>query len=59
MIFSLTFEIGVLVLGLFYVGHLYFSDVIDLIQIGRDVEREEKEKKHDEELSTLSKHLYS
>ena len=59
MLFSLTFEIGLLVIGFLYVGHLYFSDVIDLINVGREVEKEEKEKKHDEELSTLSKHLYS
>ena len=59
MLFSLTFEIGFLIIGFLYVGHLYFSDVIDLINVGREVEKEEKEKKHDEELSTLSKHLYS
>lgn len=59
MLFSLTFEIGLLVIGFLYVGHLYFSDAIDLIQIGREVEKEEKDIQRDQELSTLSKHLYS
>ena len=59
MIFSLTFEIGLLVIGFLYVGHLYFSDVIDLINIGREVEKEEKDKQNDEHLHEMTKHLYS
>ena len=59
MIFSKFFEIGLLIIGFLYVGHLYFSDVINLIQIGRDVEKEEKDKQNDDELKEMTKHLYS
>ena len=59
MLFSIGFEISLAVIGFLYVGHLYFSDVIDLIQIGKDIDDKEKEKQNDDELRQMSKHLYS
>ena len=59
MLFSIGFEISLAVIGFLYVGHLFFGDVIDLIQIGKDMEEKEKEKQNDDELHQLSKHLYS
>lgn len=53
------FEIGLLILGLLYIGHLYFQDVIDLIETTNDIEKNEQEKAKDEELKRLSKSLYS
>ena len=59
MIFSFTFEIGLLVLGLLYVGDLYFDSVIELIRIGNIIDEDDKNKAKDEELKELTKHLYS
>ena len=59
MLFSYGFEIGALVLGLLYIGHLYFKDVIELIEISKDIDNEEHEKQEDEKLKKLTKHLYS
>ena len=57
MIFSFTFEIGLLVLGSFYVLNLWFDSIIDLIRIGHEID--EKDKSKDEELQQMTKHLYS
>ena len=59
MLFSYVFEIGALVLGLLYIGHLYFKDVIELIEISKDIDNDEQEKREDEKLIKLTKHLYS
>lgn len=59
MLFSFTFEIGALILGLFFIGHLYFQDVIDLIQTTQEIEKDEEEKARDEELMKISKSMYS
>ena len=59
MLFSYGFEIGSLVLGLLYIGHLYFKDVIELIEISKDIDNDEQEKREDEDLKKLTKHLYS
>ena len=59
MIFSFTFEIGLLILGLLYIIHLYFQDVIDLIETTNEIERKEEEKAKDDELIKISKTLYS
>ena len=59
MLFSYGFEIGALVLGLLYIGHLYFKDVIELIEISKDIDNEEQEKREDDDLKKLTKHLYS
>ena len=59
MLFSYGFEIGALVLGLLYIGHLYFKDVIELIEISKDIDNDEQEKREDEKLIKLTKHLYS
>ena len=56
MLFSLVFEIGALILGLFYIGHLYFTDIIDIIELTRDIDKEEKETK---QISEVTKRLYS
>ena len=57
MIFSLTFEIGLLVLGFLYVADMYFDSIIDLIRIGHELE--ETEKNNDNEISEIVKHMYS
>ena len=59
MLFSYGFEIGALVLGLLYIGHLYFKDVIELIEISKDIENEEHEKQEDEKLKKMTKYIYS
>lgn len=59
MIFDVFFEVGLLIIGLLYVGDMIFDSVIDLIRIGREIEDEDKEKKEDEERKTLTQHLYS
>ena len=59
MLFSYGFEIGALVLGLLYIGHLYFKDVIELIEISKDIDNDEQEKQEDEKLKNLTKYIYS
>ena len=59
MIFSFTFEIGLLILGLLYIIHLYFQDVIDLIETTNEIEKEDELKAKDDELIKISKTLYS
>ena len=59
MIFSFTFEIGLLILGLLYIIHLYFQDVIDLIETTNEIEKEENEIAKDEELKKISKSMFS
>ena len=59
MLFSFTFEIGALILGFLYIGHLYFQDVIDLIETTNEIERNEEEKAKDEELKKISKSMFS
>ena len=59
MLFSRTFEIGLLVLGFLYVCHLFFKDVIALINITNDIEASNAQKVKDEELKNLTTHLYS
>ena len=59
MLFSFTFEIGLLILGLLYIGDMYLDSVINLIQITNEIDKEEKDKQDDEDLKKLSKHIYS
>ena len=59
MLFSFTFEIGLLVLGLLYIGDLYLDSFINLMQVSKDIENEEKDKRDDDELKNLTKHIYS
>ena len=66
MLFSFTFGIGLLVLGLLYIGDLYLDSFINLMQVSKDIENEEKDKRDDEdrvraeaELKNLTKHIYS
>ena len=56
MLFTFTFEIGILVIGFLYVVHLYVNDIIDLLQVTNDIEESDKEKK---EFSDMAKRLYS
>ena len=58
MVFDAFFEIGLLVLGLLYVGDMYFNSIIDLISVTKDIECDEEEKQHDRQLEKLSKHMY-
>ena len=51
------FEIGLLVLGLLYIGNLWFDSIIDLIRIGNELEESEKNK--DNEVSEIIQHMYS
>lgn len=59
MIFSIWFEIGLLVLGVLYIGDMYLDSFINLIQICRDIDEDNKNKAKDEELKELTKHLYA
>ena len=59
MIFSTFFEIGLLVLGFFYVANQIFGNVIALIEVGKDIEEKQKEKLEDKEREEFCKHLYS
>ena len=59
MIFSRLFELGLFILGLLYVGDMYFDSVIELIRVTKEIDEEEKDKVHDEELKKLSEHMYS
>ena len=59
MLFSFTFEIGALILGLLYIGDMYFDSVIRLFEITNEIDKDEQEKREDEDLKKLLKHLYS
>ena len=59
MLFDKFFEVGILVIGLLYVGDLYFDSIIELIRVGKEIQDEEDEKKEDEERKELTKHLYA
>ena len=53
------FEIGLLILGLLYIGHLYLDSIIDLIQTTQEIERNEEEKARDDDLKKITKSMYS
>ena len=53
------FEITLSLIGFLIVGHLYFTDIIELIKIGKEMNEKEKEQQHDEHLQQITKHLYS
>ena len=38
---------------------MYFDSVIELIRVTKEIDEEEKDKVHDEELKKLSEHMYS
>ena len=59
MLFSFTFEIGVLILGFLYVGDMYLDSIINLIQITNEIDKDEKDKQEDDDLKKLTKHMYS
>lgn len=65
MIFDPFFEIGLLVLGLLYVGDLIFDSIIDLIRVGQDgiagslIGEVEAHKENENEISEIVKQMYS
>ena len=59
MLFSRLLEIGLLILGFLYIGHLYFQDVIILIETTNDIEKDEEEKAKNDELKKITKSMYS
>ena len=59
MIFSTFFEIGLLVLGFFYVANQVFGNIITLIDVSKDIEEKQKEEQEDKEREELCRHLYS
>lgn len=59
MLFSFTFEIGALILGLLYVADLYLDSIIILIQVSNDIEKDEEEKAKNDELKKITKSMYS
>ena len=59
MLFSFTFEIGALILGLLYIGDMYLNSFINIMEITNEIDKEEKDKQDDEDLKKLSKHIYS
>ena len=59
MLFSFAFEIGLIILGLLYVGDMYLDSFIRLFEITNDMEKDEQEKQEDDKLIKLTKHLYS
>ena len=59
MIFSLFFEVGLLVLGFLYICNKVFENIITLIDVSKDIDEKEKEKAEDESRAELTKHLYS
>ena len=59
MIFSLAFEIGLLVIGFIWVCNKVFENIISLIDVSKDIEENEKAKAEDKEREELTKHLYA
>lgn len=59
MLFSFTFEIGALILGLLYVADLYLDSIIILIQVSKEIEKDEEEKAKNDELKKITKSMYS
>jgi len=59
MLFDVFFEIGLLVLGVLYIGDMYLDSIIHLIEVCQDIEEDNKNKEKDEKLKQLTKHLYA
>ena len=57
MIFSIFFEIGLLVLGFLYVADMILDSIIELIKAGNELE--EHEKNNDQQISEIVQHMYS
>ena len=55
MLFSLTGEIGLIVIGLLYVCNKWFDSFIDMLELVKNNNDEPKEK----ELPEAFKHMYS
>ena len=54
MIFDTFFEIGLLVLGGLYIADMFLDSIINLIQVCRDIDEDDKNKEKDEKLKELS-----
>jgi len=59
MLFDVFFEVGLLILGGLYIADMFLESIINLIQVCRDIDEDDKNKAKDEELKELTKHLYS
>ena len=59
MLFSKLFELGLFIIGLLYVGDMYFDSCIELIRVTKEIDEDEKDKERDEELKEMTKHMYS
>ena len=59
MIFSVFFEIGLLVLGALYVLNLWFDSFLHAAEVNNDLEDRDKEKADDKKRAELTQHLYS
>ena len=59
MLFSLFFEISLTVLGLLYIGDMYFDSIIHMLEVSNEIDSKDKEEQEDKKLSELSKHMYS
>ena len=59
MLFSLTFEIGLLILGFLYIGDMYLDSFINMFEITNQIDKDEQDRREDEKLKKLTKHLYS
>ena len=55
MLFSVTGEIGLIVIGLLYVANKWFDSFIDILELIKNNDNDEKEKEIPESL----KHIYS
>ena len=58
-LFDKFFEIGLLVLGGLYIADMFLDSVINLIQVCKDIDEDDKNKEKDDKLKELTKHLYS
>ena len=59
MLFSKLFELGLFIIGLLYVGDMYFDSVIHMLEVMNDIDEAEKDKQKDDELKQLSMHVYA
>ena len=59
MIFSLFFEISLVVLGLLYIGNMYLDSFIHFIEVSKSMDNDEKEKEEDKQRAELTRHFYS
>lgn len=59
MIFSVFFEIGLLVLGFLYVANMWFDSIIHAAEVSNEMDEKNKEAENDKTREQLCRHLYS